>query len=283
MNADAPAKGYDLAGPDRDYPAWDGPPARSVVICTHQRSGSTLLGEAITFAGGMGIPLEYFHRGFRPALAARWGSIGTSGYVAALHRHRTDPSGILAVKLFWQDVADLAAEQDPACEALRAIAPGEPAVDLYRRARAVLDGVLPNAVWISLERRDAVRQAVSLERAAQTDVWRDIGARDISGAPTPSYRFEALAARLHWIRRARSRWRSFFAANGIVPHEICYEEMVRDPAGTLEGLCRLMGRDCPPLPAARTRRQADSLSEEWTKRLLRDLHREERFFSGTGT
>ena len=52
---------YDLAGPEGDYPEWDGPPRRSIVLCTHPRSGSSLLGEALTFAGGFGCPLEYFH------------------------------------------------------------------------------------------------------------------------------------------------------------------------------------------------------------------------------
>lgn len=230
-----------------------------------------MLGEIIAFAGEMGVPLEYFHRGFRPTLEARWKPVDTKDYIAKLHRSRTAPSGIFAIKLFWQDVIDVAAEYDPEVEQLRAIASGDPPCHLYRRARAVFDAILPNPLWISLERQDTVRQAVSLEQAVQTNVWRDIGVRDSSAVPAPSYDFEALAARLHWINRARGRWRSFFAANEISPHVITYEEMIRDSAAVLKQLCMLTGRDCSCPPVTRTRRQANIISDEWTRRLLSDL------------
>jgi hypothetical protein len=35
---------YDLADAGADYPEWHGPPCRTLVICTQQRSGSTLTG-----------------------------------------------------------------------------------------------------------------------------------------------------------------------------------------------------------------------------------------------
>jgi LPS sulfotransferase NodH len=78
------------------------------LICTHPRSGSTLLGEALYFAGDLGCPLEYFHAGFRPTLAARWGCAGLEDYGRAVHRWRTDPSGTLSVNLNCHDVADKA-------------------------------------------------------------------------------------------------------------------------------------------------------------------------------
>ena len=65
---------YDLVTAVANYQEWQGRPSRSVLICTQQRSGSTLLGEAIYFGGGLGCPLEYFHVGFRPGFEARWAS-----------------------------------------------------------------------------------------------------------------------------------------------------------------------------------------------------------------
>lgn len=270
-SARAPRLTYDLALAEADYPQWEGRPHRTLVICTHQRSGSSLLGEAITFAGDMGTPLEYFHRGFRPSFEQRWGSSDTTAYVADLYRYRTDPGGTLAVKLFWQDVADIAAERDPTLEQLRAIAPGDVPPGLYRRAREILDGVLPNAVWVSLERRDTIRQAVSLQRARQTDVWRDLNRRDISSMPEPQYDFAGLADQLHWIARARARWNGFFAANEIAPHIITYERMVRDFETCFRDLRALMGLSTITPPPTRMRRQADALSETWSRRLLVDL------------
>ena len=104
---------YDLSLSANDFAPWEGSPARSIVICSHPRSGSTLLGEAIHFAGGLGCPLEYLHRGFRPTLAARWQAPDLDTYVAAMHRWRTDPSGTVATKLFWQDVEEIAHERAP--------------------------------------------------------------------------------------------------------------------------------------------------------------------------
>src|ERR1700761_3198901 len=92
---------YDLAMAAHDYPAWHGEPRRSILICSHPRSGSTLLGEALYFAQGLGCPLEYFHPGFRPPMAERWHAPEIRRYAQSVKAHRTDPGGTLAVKLFW--------------------------------------------------------------------------------------------------------------------------------------------------------------------------------------
>ncbi len=39
-----PRKAYDLVSPNHDYPARLGDPTRTVLSCTHPRSGGTLLG-----------------------------------------------------------------------------------------------------------------------------------------------------------------------------------------------------------------------------------------------
>ena len=103
---------YDLVTAEADYPAWSGPPRRSIAVCTQQRSGSTLLGEAIHSAGGLGCPLEYFHAGFRPAFERRWETATFRDYLDALYRFRTDPGGTFSVKLFWIDVMRLLQERE---------------------------------------------------------------------------------------------------------------------------------------------------------------------------
>src|SRR5262249_3954211 len=81
---DARRPSYDLATERGDYPDRDGPPNRTLLVCCHPRSGSTLLGEAIFTAGGLGCPLEYLHRGFRPAFAARWKTPDLDAFIGAL-------------------------------------------------------------------------------------------------------------------------------------------------------------------------------------------------------
>lgn len=104
---------YDLASIRADYPIRLDAPSQSLILCSYQRSGSTLLGEAIHDASGLGCPLEYFHTGFRPRFARRWNADNIRTYAEAVYRYRTDPSGILSVKLFWYDLEEIAAEIAP--------------------------------------------------------------------------------------------------------------------------------------------------------------------------
>lgn len=104
---------YDLAAPNADYPPWEGQPQETLIICTHQRSGSTPLGEAVYAAKELGNPLEYFHAGFRPDLVRQWRAEDVRTYLDAVYRHITAPSGVLSLKLFWPDVEQLAAEVAP--------------------------------------------------------------------------------------------------------------------------------------------------------------------------
>ena len=96
---DSPSRSetYDQLLASADYPPWHGPPNRSLIIGAFQRSGSTLVAEAMYFAGGMGCPHEYFSFGFRPVLERRWRPPDLRSYVAKLHRFRTDPSGVFSI------------------------------------------------------------------------------------------------------------------------------------------------------------------------------------------
>ena len=263
---------YDLAGPEGDYPAWEGPPARSIILCTHPRSGSSLLGEALTFAGGFGCPLEYFHGGFRPAFEQRWGVADSADYAAALHRHRTDSGGTFTLKLFWGDVALIAAQADPALGAALAVQDAEALPDdSYRRAREILGEIIPNPVWVTLERQDKVRQAISHVRALRSDRWRGISRADLPLNPPARYCFEDLLQGVQWAHSCRLHWRRFFVANALAPYEITYESLLADRDAVLLALFRALGRDHPTLPELRIVKQADSLSDDWLRQFLGDL------------
>jgi LPS sulfotransferase NodH len=174
---------YDLTEAAHDYPAWHGPPRRTVLICTHPRSGSTLLGEALYFAGGLGCPLEYFHSGFRPGLAARWRAPALVDYIRAAHRWRTDPDGTFAAKLFWPDLVQLAGERAPGDHsALDTMPPEAVPPATYRAIGAQLAAIFPNPRFVYLERRDRVRLAISGMAALHSGRWRVVAAADAPAA-----------------------------------------------------------------------------------------------------
>ncbi|MEI9994419.1 MAG: Stf0 family sulfotransferase [Rhizomicrobium sp.] len=267
----ARAEVYDLTLASADYPDWTGPPRRCLVLCTQQRSGSTLLGEALTFARGLGCPLEYFHEGFRPAFQARWQASELDGYVANLWRRRTDPSGVLSIKLFWRDLVALAEEIAPDNVADEdRMRPAATPADFYRGLFAHIAPRLPHAEFLFLHRRDTVRQAISNYAAWRTGGWRRLSARD---APPPPYDFDAILGLHRRILRSNAHWRNFFAANALVPHEIVYEDMEQDYQAAIRRLLDALGRaDAPVVPPRLHKQGDDAAIAALTERFLRDFH-----------
>ncbi|HVZ51260.1 MAG TPA: Stf0 family sulfotransferase [Pseudolabrys sp.] len=250
---------YDLVGALADFPVRREPPTQSIVICTLQRSGSTLLGEAIYFAESLGCPLEYFHPGFRPLFAKRWQQAEPNEFIAALHRHRTSPSGIFSIKLFWRDVMDFARERG--LEGLPATTNVAMPDDMYRRIFAVLLEAIPNPRFVFLTRQDQLRQAVSLHVAGETGRWRELSERgDVTSTQT-EYRFIQIAKLLAAVQRHRAHWMNFFRANKLNYYSLAYEDLERDYDGTLRKFFAAIGQPDAKIATPRLHKQAGTDSE----------------------
>jgi LPS sulfotransferase NodH len=267
---------YDLVTADADYPVWPGSPKRTVIVCTQQRSGSTLLGEAIYFARAFGCPLEYFHSGFRPGFAARWGTTTFRSYLEALYRFRTDPSGTLSIKLFWIDVMRLVQELDaPLFDRIGHV--DAPAIhdDAYRDIFRLLSELLPNPVFIFLTRRDCLRQAVSLSIAAQSRTWRWIpGKQSRNPSWKPEYDFSHLIWCVAAIQNNNRHWNNFFHANHIAALTVTYEDLAAGYGEQLRAVLAYLGRrSAPEVAPPRMRKQADFHSERFVERFRQEFFR----------
>jgi LPS sulfotransferase NodH len=229
------------------------------------------LGEAIHFAGGLGCPLEYLHRGFRPVLAERWDARDLESYVAAMHRWRTDPSGTFSIKLFWQDIEEIARERAPdRFPPPRTLSPDDAPDDIYRDYNAILSDILPAPTLVSLERRDTVRQAVSAMVASQTGRWRVIpGTEQTESAGVAHYDYDRILGLVSLARDSADHWTRHFRAIGASPLLVTYENLVRDYAGTVGALLTELGRP-GEAPAQRMQRQSDGVGEAMVSRFLRD-------------
>jgi LPS sulfotransferase NodH len=267
----APRKHYDLATAEHDYAAWHGQPRRTILICTHQRSGSTLLGEALHFAGGLGCPLEYFHAGFRPALAERWQAPDIESYAAATTRYRTDPDGTLSVKLFWRDVVELAAEIAPMrFGSLAKNQPEETGADTYRALAELMAPLFPSPSFVHLARRDRLRQAISAVAATDTGLWRSIpNVGEHAPRADPHFDLERIERLIGYSDYCHGHWDNFFAALGVTPHRVTYEDLAADYEGSVTGVLRFLGSAASP-PPVRMRKQADARSEAMVVRYLRE-------------
>jgi len=269
---------YDLSLPSADYPAWHGQPRRTIAICTQQRCGSTLLGEAIYFAGGLGCPLEYCHGLFKTDFQARWNSPDFPTYVAALHRHRTDTTGVFSIKLFWRDWAEIGGNATSnELECLSGTTAARTPPEIYRRLFAHLSPLLPNFTPVLLTRRDTIRQAVSLLIASRSGKWRRFSDRSIgAGAREVIYSFDEVFRYVVRMRENNVHWLNFFFANGLSCHQIFYEDLAQDYDITVRDLFNKLGRPDAPIAPPRLRKQSDARSEEFVQCFLADFHQRAR-------
>lgn len=255
---------YDLATGAHDTRGGFDRPLRTVLVCTSRRCGSTLLGEALYRAGGLGCPLEYLHSGFRPTFARRWHAADLADYVAALYRHRIDATGTLGVKLFWPDLLLTCAERWPDSAADDARGPAGSPVSGPRaldRVTALIDELFPNPTFVHLWRTDPVRQAVSDCRAARTLRWRLFAPGQPDITPTIDVSdITAAIARFAWQRR---QWSNWFEATGREPLTLTYERLIADYATVTRRVAIRLGGVDPDAAAAppRLRRQSDTDSE----------------------
>lgn len=269
-SAGSGARPYDLTTAAYDYPAWHDAPARTVVLCTHPRSGSTLLGEALYFAKGLGCPLEYFHAGFRPAFARRWDAPDVERLAAAVRRYRTDPNGTMAVKLFWRDIEEIAREADPALAEFANVPPEDAPAAYYRALAKRIGHLFPNPSIVHLWREDRLRQAISAVVAVDTGRWRVIpGSQGQAPQQKPAFEIERIERIMAYSDYCHGHFRNLFAAMGVTPHALSYEALTADYAASVRGVLAYLGSDSAP-PAPRMQRQADAGSEALVLRYLRE-------------
>ena len=211
--------------------------ARGYIICAEPRSGSNLLCRLLDSTERLGKPKELFS----PRRAAR--------------------------KILWRD---------PAHGLERVIAQASTANGVYGfkvftvqfdiMASTHWVSRLPNVRFVQLERGDLLGQAVSYVRARQTRAfssWR---------VPKGVARYDAkqIAVALARLAQNDSRWRAYFARNGIEALRLTYEEVMADPRGAVDAVAGLVGVEGvePDLGLMDVGVQRDVLSEEWRERFL---------------
>ena len=232
-------------------------------ICATPRTGSTLLCELLRSTAVAGLPESYF----RVEDLQRWAkTLGVEGppvdywafLQAAIAAGRTS-NGIFAARVMWGTFDDLLPRL----------------VELYQAADTddvrLLIRAFGRTRFVLLEREDDVAQAVSWTRAEQTQYWHpgDGGRTDVK----PHYDFTHIHAWLRTIRRHNAAWRVWFAEHSIEPLTISYEELIADPASTVDQVLEFVG------VAGRwngqihhdAERQADNINADWIARYHSDV------------
>jgi LPS sulfotransferase NodH len=265
-------------------------PHTSYLICSTPRTGSSLLCDALTATGVAGRPEEYFQFRARtgyprrpqeyfegaadpeifdilgprtrveedesrydPSRFARY-----DDYLAWALEEGTTPNGVFGAKVMWGYFNGFVT-------GLRWAVPGRQRL----AASELAPSVFPNLRYVSVTRRDKVRQAVSLWRALQSWSWSSDQGPSPDEADHLRYSAAAIDHLTRDIQAHEDEWQTYFRECGVEPYTVVYEEFVQDYEGTIRALLQHVGapgRDAATIAQPRRRAQSDGLSRSWAER-----------------
>jgi len=184
-------------------------PGRGYILCLTPRSGSTWLATLLGKSGQLGHPREYFNPDWPlPDCHAT----DFAGYVRDVKVGSATPNGIFGVKADFGQMAPFMRHN------LFADPHGE-----YR--------------YIYLTREDVVLQGISLYKATMTGIWSSRR----EGVSPPSFEPGQIWKHVSKIITMMSSWERAFAAYGIVPLRITYEQLEEDPRAAVARVAEVLG------------------------------------------
>lgn len=216
------------------------------LIAASPRSGSQLLTSLLTATGLAGFPDEHFNPWHLGDAVGRFPDELLYGpeHIRRLIEQHTSPNGVFGSKAHFLQVVNFAG--------------------LDR-----LEGLYPVPLrYISLRRRDAVRQGISLARAGQTNSYNS----DMPPERQPVYNYFQIVQCIREVRVDAKGWETYFQQRGIRPLRVAYEELVADQAGTLERVLDFLEVERPAgfrAPLSPLRLQADALNDLWAEKVRR--------------
>jgi LPS sulfotransferase NodH len=241
-------------------------PSRSYLICGAERTGSTLLGNALIGTGVAGRPRSYFNRvaHYNPRMQRILRNAKDDDrYLDKIIVAATTPNGVWGAKVHWEHFLSLIARAERSPRASQETDPSS----VPERLRVHF----PDLRYIWLMRRNGIARAISHYRVKKTNRWQ-LDSRwitdDTGGEGEPGFDFDEIAAFVRLGQAEDARWRHFFEQHNIVPLELFYEDLVQDLEGTVRRVLRFLGIPIENvnIPAPNLRKQADDLSRDWEVR-----------------
>ena len=264
-------------------------PHHSYLICSTPRTGSSLLCDALTATGVAGRPEEYFQFRARTGYPRRpqeyfegagdaeiFDILGPrtrveedearydpsrferyEGYLEWALEAGTTPNGVFGAKVMWGYFNGFVT-------GLRWAVPGRQRLSVCELAPSVF----PDLRYLSVTRRDKVRQAVSLWRALQTWSWSSDQVPAV-GTEHLVYSHAAIAHLISDIEAHEYEWRAYFRECGVEPLTIVYEDFAGRYEETVRDILRhlqIPEAETAAIAAPHKRPQSDDLSRQWTDR-----------------
>jgi LPS sulfotransferase NodH len=239
-------------------------PRRCYLICAVARSGSNLLSDGLRDTGRAGRPNHFFlpssEINFRPKYGFDAGS-EFADYVRGVVEKTATSNEVFGFKLMaWYLNKFLARLRGSG-------AFGKPGgTDLE-----MLCAAFPGLRFLQIIRREKLRQAISLVRAAQSGLWKVQEGK--SETADPEFDRALITRSLAEIEWAEDIWSAFFVGVGLRPFYVEYEELCQDYEGTLRAVLDFLEISLPrraKIGPPATIRQSDALSDEWEQRYRAD-------------
>ena len=216
-------------------------PQLSYTIWFSQRTGSSLLCQALESTGIAGTPREYFN--CNPHLLADFHQTNYADLQAYLWKLGTTANGVFAINhSFYQPHFSQLIEtlrKFPACP------PEE------TRQTKIWEHIFPNHRHIFMTRRNKVRLAISWWRAIQSGEWHiSTGEHrkpvDLSNA----YSYDAINHLYNECSMREAGIQEFFAEGSIIPLNIFYEDFVQEYEKTIRTILDYLELDSGSVPIA---------------------------------
>lgn len=205
------------------------------IVCSTQRSGSSLLCHLLRQLGNAGSPGEYL-------AAAEIDRSSVEKGRALIEKRRSD-NGVSGIKIHYHQMRNL-------------------------ERRVPLDDIAPFDRYIMVHRENEIAQAISLAKAWQTQQWSTL--RD--AAAEPSYDAAEIDKALKRIRDDNAGWRQWLAARGAEPIVVNYRDLTERTESAIKQICDYLGIEFNgvDLNDVPIKKQSNAVNDEWERRYRED-------------
>ncbi len=212
----------------------------SYIICSLPRSGSTLLGAALAKTGLAGNPQEFFKEETLAVWKGRFDlpqdvplSECVSRVVAAT---RTD-NGVFGQKIMWYQLEDIISGLKTNLPQLQNLT-----------MQSLLAEFFPDVKMIFIRREDRLKQAISLFKSVQSNVWHNNREFRIEERGLRFDYFD-INALMRNLEEQELNWKTFLKNGNFDFYEITYEILIGDYDKTLNEILDFLSLSCQKIPS----------------------------------
>ncbi|REE69543.1 LPS sulfotransferase NodH [Paenibacillus taihuensis] len=234
-------------------------PKLSYTIWFSQRTGSTLLGEALASTGVAGNPAEWLHYEYNdPATMTR-------ADLEQKWEEGTSTNGVFGIKIGFE----------------------QRWIDTFRTMFELPEHTSRAEVWstafpncskhIYMTRRNKVRLAVSWWRAIVSGEWhRRFGEKPQEVDIADQYNYDAIRHLVLESTMCEAAMEDFFTESNMMPLTIVYEDFIQDYEGTVRNVLEFLEVPSEHVSIAPPAfdKLADDVAEQWVQRFREESQRD---------